>query len=117
MYLILCVLHDPEKCPALLDAWESVGLTGVTIVHSTGLGRIHGNGMWDDLPLFPGLDDLLEHEELFNRSLFSVVEEESKVDQVVQATEKVIGDLSLPDTGLLVVLPVLRAYGLNKKRQ
>ena len=115
MFMIICVVHNPEKCQPLLDAWESVGVSGVTVIHSTGLGRIHGNGLWDDLPLFPGLDDLIEHEELFNRTLFSVIEQETVVDQVVQVTEKVLGDLSLPDTGLLVVLPVLRAYGLNKK--
>jgi nitrogen regulatory protein PII len=115
MFLILCVIHDLEKCQSLLEAWESAGVTGATILHSTGLGRMHGNGLWDDLPLFPGLDDLLEHEEYFNRTIFSIVEQEDAVDQVVKATEQVLGELSLPDTGLLVVLPVLRAYGLNKQ--
>jgi nitrogen regulatory protein PII len=116
MYVVLCVIHDMDKCPPLLAAWEEAGVTGVTILHSTGLGRIHGTDMWDDLPLFPGLDDLLKHEEYFNRTLFSVVDSEETVDLVVQATEKVLGDMSLPDTGLLVVLPVLRAYGLKKQR-
>lgn len=116
MFLLLCIVHDSDKCQPLLDAWEKVGVTGVTIVHSTGLGRIHGNGLWDDIPLFPGLDDLLEHEEYFNRTLITVIKEETLVDQIVQETEIVLGDLSLPDTGLLVVLPVLKAYGLDKKR-
>ena len=115
MFMILCVVHDLEKCQPLLEAWESAGVTGATIIHSTGLGRMHGSGLWDDLPLFPGLDDLMEHEEYFNRTIFSVVEQEASVDLVVKATEKVLGDMSMPDTGLLVVLPVLRAYGLNKQ--
>lgn len=116
MFMILCVVHDPEKCQPLLEAWESTGVTGATIVHSTGLGRLHGNGYWDDLPLFPGIDDLLEHEEYFSRTIFSIIDKEESVDLVVQATERILGDLTLPDTGLLVVLPVLRAYGLNKQR-
>jgi hypothetical protein len=115
MFMILCVIHDIEKSPALLEAWEEAGVSGATILHSTGLGRIMDSGLWDDMPLFPGLDDLLKHEEFFNRTLFSVVDKETTVDLIVSATEKVLGDLSLPDTGLLVVLPVLRAYGLNKK--
>lgn len=116
MFMILCVVHDLEKCEPLLQEWESVGVTGATIMHSTGLGRMHGNDLWDDLPLFPGLDDLLEHEEYFNRTIFTVVDQEDLVDQVVKATEKVLGDMSMPDSGLLIVLPVLRAYGLHKKR-
>lgn len=115
MFMIFCVIHDAEKCQDLLEAWEAVGVTGVTVLHSTGLGRIHGNGLWDDLPLFPGLDDLLEHEEYFNRTVFTVIKDEEMVDKVVKAAKQVLGDLSLPDTGLLVVMPVLRAYGLDKK--
>jgi nitrogen regulatory protein PII len=117
MYMILCVVHDPEKCQALLDAWKEAGVTGATILHSTGIGRLKGNGMWDDLPLFPGMDDLLEHEEYFNRTIFSILEGDEAVDQVVRATELVLGDLSLPDTGLLAVLPVLRVYGSKKQYQ
>ena len=115
MYMILCVVHDPEKCQPLLEAWENAGVTGATIVHSTGLGRMHGHGLWDDIPLFPGLDDLLDHEEYFNRTIFSIIEQEDAVDLVIQATERVLGDMSLPETGLLVVLPVLRAIGIKKQ--
>ena len=115
MYMILCVVHDPEKCQALLDVWENVGIPGATILHSTGLGRLRGNGFMDDLPLFPGLDDLLEHEEYFSRTIFSVVEQEISVDEIVEATERVLGNLNEPETGVLVVLPVLRAYGVKKR--
>lgn len=118
MYLILFVLHDPEKVPELLDAWEQVGVSGVTILHSSGLGRVRSknrSGLRDDLPLIPSLEALLNHEEEFSRSLFSLVKGEQMVDQLVEATQKVVGDLSHPDTGLLVVVPVVRAYGLQKQ--
>jgi nitrogen regulatory protein PII len=118
MYLILFVLHNPEKVPELLDAWEQLGVSGVTILHSSGLGRVRSknrSGLRDDLPLIPSLEALLNHEEEFSRTLFSLVKGEQMVDQLVEATQKVIGDLSRPETGLLVVLPVFRAYGLPKQ--
>jgi len=37
------------------------------------------------------------------------------VDRLVKATESVVGDLTRPETGFLVVLPVMRVYGLNKE--
>ena len=110
MFLILFVLHNADKCDDLLDAWEEAGVGGITILHSTGLGRVRGGVLWDDLPLVPSLESLMEHEESFSRTLFTVVE------QIVAVTQKTIGDLSLPDTGLLVVLPVVQAYGLQKQR-
>ena len=115
MFMIICVVHNPEKCQPLLDAWESVGVSGVTVIHSTGLGRMRGSGWMDDIPLFPSLEALSEHEEYFSRTLFTVVESEANVDRLVKATESVVGDLTQPETGFLVVLPVMRVYGLNKE--
>lgn len=117
MYLILFVLHDPEKVPELLDAWEEVGVSGVTILHSSGLGRVRSinrTGLRDDLPLIPSLEALLNDEEYFSRTLFSIVEGEQMVDKLIQAAQRVVGDLSRPNTGLLVALPVVRAVGLQK---
>ena len=115
MFFVLLVLHDAEKCDALLRAWEDAGVRGATVMHSTGLGRMRGNGWMDDMPLFPSLEDFTEHEEYFNRTIFTVVESESSVDRLVAATEGVVGELSRPETGFLVVLPVMRVYGLNKE--
>jgi nitrogen regulatory protein P-II 1 len=118
MYLILFVLHNPEKVPEILDAWEEVGVSGVTILASSGLGRVRSinrTGLRDDLPLIPSLEALLNHEEYFSRTLFSIVQGEEMADKLIEATQRVVGDLSRPDTGLLVALPVLKAYGLDKQ--
>jgi hypothetical protein len=33
---------------------------------------------------------------------------------VVEATQRVVGDLCEPDRGLLIILPVAQVYGLRK---
>ncbi len=117
MFLVLFVLDDPEKLNDLLDAWEKAGIPGATIMHSSGLGRIRLNGgLRDDMPLIPSLDALFEHEESLSRTLFTVLPDDSYVEKVVQATQHVVGDLSRPHTGFLVVLPVAQVYGLEKRR-
>jgi hypothetical protein len=59
MYLLLFVLHDPSKLEDLLDAWENEGVRRVTLLFSTGLGRLrYIKGLRDDLPLIPSLEDL-----------------------------------------------------------
>ena len=113
MYMILFVLDNYEKLNDLLDAWEEAGVPGVTILHSSGLGRVRQAGLRDDLPLMPSLEDLFDHEELFSRTIFSVVKGEEIIERVVKATEKVVGDLMQPNAGLLVVLPVAKVYGLR----
>lgn len=116
MYMILFVLHDPDNLDAVLNAWDEAGVSGITILPSTGLARFRAKGAWrDDLPLIPSLEDFHEHTERLNRTLMTIVKDDAMVEKVVAATEKVIGDLDLPDTGIMAVLPVASAYGLNRK--
>lgn len=113
MYLVLFVLHDPNKLPDLLQAWEEAGVRGATVLPSTGLARLRQSlAFRDDLPIMPSLRDFYHFDEGTNRTLFTVVEEEL-VDRLREATERVVGPLDQPETGLLVVLPVARVYGLG----
>jgi nitrogen regulatory protein PII len=112
-HLVVFVLDNLEQCSSILEAWDESGVPGVTILESTGLGRLRGV-LRDDIPLFPSLRDLLASRELHHRTLFAVVEDEATVDRVIAATERVIGDFTLHHTGLLFVVPVTRVLGLER---
>jgi nitrogen regulatory protein PII len=116
MFMILFVLHDQNLLQDVLDAWEKAGVGGITVLFSTGLKRMQSRDVLrEDLPLIPSLDDLVAQEEHFNRTLLTVVHDDAMVDAVVAATQAITGDLNLPNTGILTVLPVARAYGLDRK--
>lgn len=116
MSFVLFVLHDPEKLNDLLSAWEEAGISGATVMFNTGLGRIRNNheGLRDDIPLIPSLSDFFDHPEQHGRTIFTVVDDETLVERLITITQEVAGDLSQPDTGLLVVLPTSQVYGLEK---
>ena len=117
MYLVLMVLNNPDRLEDLLIAWEENGVQGATVLFSTGLGRIRQMDAWrDDMPLIPSLRDFYEVPENMNRTIFTVVDNEAQVDALVTAAKKVVGELDEQGTGLLLVLPVARAYGVNKMR-
>lgn len=118
MYLILFVLHQVDKFDLVLSAWEETGVQGITILPSTGLGRIREKGaLREDLPLIPSLEDLLEAErdELLNRTMFTIAEDASLADRLALATEAVIGSLSKPNTGIMAVIPLGRVYGYKRR--
>ena len=115
-YLVVLIVDKPENCPEILDAWEEMGVPGVTILESTGLGRLRRGGLLDDLPLMPSLRDILEAREIPHRTLFSVVPDQEMVDQMIAVVQRVIGDLDEPDTGILFVTPVLQAMGLSARK-
>ena len=116
MYMVMFVLHDPSFLKDVLEAWDATGVSGVTIFPSTGLRRLQTlDVLREDIPLIPSLEDLIQQEERLNRTLFTIVDGDEMVDKVVEATQSVIGDLNNPNTGILTVLPVVKAYGLDRK--
>lgn len=113
MQMLLFVLHDTTKLNEVLDAWESVGITGVTILASTGLGRIRTSLLREDLPIMPSLQSFFEAEEELSRTMFTLIKDETLIDQVVAATEAVVGKLHDPNTGIMAVLPVSQMFGIR----
>lgn len=116
MYLVIFILHNVDLLDDILNAWEAVGISGATVLRSYGLGRVRKIGLREDLPIFPSLENMLESEEEFSRTLITIVESRPTVDKVVAATTSITGDLNLPDTGILAVLPVEQVYGLQNRK-
>ncbi|MCS7010801.1 MAG: hypothetical protein N2049_04670 [Anaerolineales bacterium] len=113
MYLILFVLNNPDRLEDVLVAWEQAGVSGITILPSTGLGRIRQKeGLRDDLPLIPSLADFYHHEADVNHTLFTLVENEDLARRVLEATEATIGRLDQPGKGILAILPTVQVHGI-----
>ncbi len=113
-FLLMYVLDHVGQLPAVLDAWERAGTTGITILDSTGIGRLRQAGLREDLPLMPSLADILADENVYHKTLLTIVENESMIQNIVDATRQIVGDFSANHTGILCVLPVLQIYGLDK---
>jgi nitrogen regulatory protein P-II 1 len=110
--MILFVLDDPSKTVPVLEAWARAGVSGATILESSGLGR--ALQARDDLPLIPSLRSVLAAQERTHRTLFSVLADAFDIDPLLAETEKVTGPLADPHTGILIILPVLRVVGLRE---
>jgi nitrogen regulatory protein PII len=113
-YLVVFVLDNQDQCKDVLDAWDAAGIHGVTILESSGLGRMRLAGIRDDIPLMPSLKNLFKHTETHHRTLFTVIGDEAQIDNIVNATKSVVGDLERPDTGFLFVVPVSHVFGISK---
>lgn len=115
-YLVVLIVDNIDDCPRILAAWEEAGVLGITILESTGLGRIRRAGLNEDLPLMPSMHDLYQFGEVHHRTVFSVVDSQEMVDKMVATAQQVIGDLDNPHTGFLFVVPVSQSLGLGRHR-
>lgn len=109
--MVLLIVSQSEQCPDVLDAWETTGVGGITILDSTGLGKVRQAAIRDDVPLMPSLARLFQHNEVRHRTLFTVVDSDEMVDRLIEATEQQLGNLNNPDNGVMFVLPVSRVVG------
>ena len=116
MYMILFVLNNPDLLEDVLAAWEQAGVGGITVLPSTGLGRIRQKeGLRDDVPLMPGLEDFYHHDADISHTLFTLVDSEELAKKVVDATGKVVGDLDQPGNGILAILPTVSVHGFIER--
>lgn len=114
-FLVVLVLDDPNQSDLLLDAWEQAGARGITILESSGTGRVRRASLRDDMALLPSLRHILRGGEEHHRTFFSLVEDDEQVQALVSAAQRVVGDFHQPNTGLLFVTPVTQVYGLQKQ--
>ena len=101
MYMILCVIDQPDHLEAVLQAWQQLGLTGVTIVESTGLHRLRGTPHIAMRYAFDAGDA-----ERGNLTLLSAVPHEDWIERCLAATEAIVGDFRQPNTGFFAAWPL-----------
>jgi hypothetical protein len=116
IYLVMLVVHDVEKFEDVLKAWKSAGVSGVTVLPSLGMQRIDDElALRENMPLMPLISSLFEDEEVQNRTLFTILEGDDLLERVEGATKSILGDLDEPNTGVMAVLPVAKAFGIHRR--
>jgi nitrogen regulatory protein P-II 1 len=115
MLQLWLVLDNPALLNDVLAAWTEVGVRGITILESTGVHRVRSRASSQDVPFMLGFSRLLRTDQVGHNTLFAVVPTMEIVEQLVAATEKIVGDLSQPHTGVLFAVPVTAAWGLPKQ--
>lgn len=110
MFIILCVIDQPDHLNDVLQAWQKHGITGVTMLESTGLHRLS-----QQLPVPMRYAFGSASSERGNITLFTVVENEEAIQSCLAITERVVGDFSQPNTGIFIAWPLGFAKGVTGK--
>jgi hypothetical protein len=112
--MVLLVLQNSELLNDILTVWREKGAKGVTVLPSVGMSHISRMvALREDLPLMPGINDMVESSTDQNHTLFTIVENEQIADQIVEAALTITGDLDQPNTGIIATWPISRVIGLN----
>jgi len=114
MYMIFFVLDDTSKLDAVLDAWDAIGVTGATIIDSTGINR-RRRARQVGAPFMGGINRLMTGSHETHYTLITVVKDEATVKECLKATEAIVGDLNQPNSGVLAAWPVSIVKGIPEE--
>lgn len=113
-YLLIVILADLKRLPELLQAWQDIGVPGVTILEGAGAYRAT---TWLARVGRIALDRLMEPEEVRRRVLLAAIDDEKLLEQAIAEAERVINGFDRPDSGVLMVLPLSQVEGVRKVRR
>ncbi|MBI4926723.1 MAG: hypothetical protein HY835_03080 [Anaerolineae bacterium] len=114
MYMVMFILDDPMLLDDILDSWYAAGIHGATIFESTGIFRKRAKRL--NIPIRYNITHASTNYE-GNVTLLAMVSNEEMVKACLEATEKVVGDLSRPHTGIFTSWPLSVSKGLPKEME
>jgi nitrogen regulatory protein PII len=108
MHLLVAVINQAEALDDVLSGFLELGITGATIINSEGMARI----LTHDIPLFAGIQTLISSSRAQNYTIFSVIEDDEKVDSAFAVIQDVVGNMAEPGTGIVFTIPITRVEGV-----
>lgn len=109
MKMVMFVLDDSELLDDVLEAWQAIGVGGVTILETSGLHRRRRSRPIGARYAF-GLGMGAQSVEVGHHTLLAIVPDDKTVQACLEAAERIVGDLNEPNTGVLAAwdLPVVK---------
>ena len=111
MKLIIFIMNRVEKLDKLIREFHQKGIKGATILSSTGMAqKLIAN---EETAFIGSLKALFDNPRVESKVIMTVVKEDQK-EIVYQAIEDIVGDLSLPNTGIVFTIDVDDVKGFLK---
>ncbi|MBM7624434.1 hypothetical protein [Sporohalobacter salinus] len=110
MELLVAVVEDNDELDQILEGFKELGIHGVTILDSMGTGHL----LTEDISIFGRLIQVAEGNKKHNKTLFTIIEDESILHQAINVVEDIVGDITQPHTALLFTIPVNFVKGLTE---
>lgn len=113
MQLLMLILKRVEIMEELIKKLAESGVRGGTILDGTGMASTLMN--MEELPMFGMLRRILSDEEKESCKVMMFVLHDEQVMTTRGTIKKVIGDLNVPNTGIMFSIPITYVEGLGEQ--
>ncbi len=112
MQLLIFFTKKDDLIDELMKRLAIAGIKGGTVLESTGMAKSLANV--DGMPMFDIFKEIVKTQNESSKTILFGVDDD-KVNTVRQIVSEVFGDLDMPNTGVLMGIPLSFADGVNKK--
>lgn len=112
MQLLVLILKKIELMDELLKQLANNGVKGATILDGSGMAEALVN--MEDLPMFGVLRRIISDEEKEISKVCLLVLKDEQVVTSRETIKKVVGDFSVPNTGIMFSIPLTYVEGLGE---
>ena len=112
MNVLVIVLNKMDYLDDILDCFVEIGIKGATIIDSQGMGSAITNSGRGNEPMFGAIRSFLDNARPYNKTIFTVIEDEEMLAEAVKIVKEIVGDIYKPGVGMMFTLPVGNTYGM-----
>lgn len=109
MNILFIVLNEVDYLEDILDMFLSEGVKGATVLDSQGLGQ----ALPETIPMFGSIRYMMDGARPYNKTIFSLIEDNSKLERVIKGVYKIVTDLDEPGVGMMFTIPVKEVHGMD----
>lgn len=114
MNALFIVLNETGYLDKILAKFCELGVRGATILESQGMASAIVHREMESIPLFGSLKTLLKGSRPYNKTIFTVIEDEVLLETTILAIQELLKDA--PHwAGMMFTVPVGNVYKLSHK--
>ncbi len=106
MYLLITVINNEELLDELVTGWVDMGITGGTVMESTGLLQLIST----QIPIFAGFRSMTSGGAIHNKTIITAIKGKDMLDKALEYLEMIFSNTGKPHQGVYFVTP-LTAFG------
>jgi nitrogen regulatory protein PII len=113
MYLLVNVVERSEQLPKIMEQFAKIGITGSTVLDSTGMGRVLMKTR-ATLPVMQQINKVTTDLESSNKTVLTVIKEKDRLERAIKIVKSLCGDLNKPGNGILFTLSLDIVEGVSE---
>lgn len=115
MYVLFIVLNETQYLSEILVALKDLGIRGATVINTLGSRKLRDEV--EERSFLFKIVESLQGDTKSNRTIFSVIQQDEQIHEAMKAIEEILGgDMTVPNKGIMFVLPVTHFRGGDLQR-